>query len=302
MKKSTELLNTHCGTITVVGRPNVGKSTLINHLLGQKICITSRKPQTTRHAMMGVLTRDQCQMIFVDTPGLHQNAPKAINRYMNRAAARSLHDVDLIIFVVEANRWTEEDQWVFEKIAGQKIPSLLIVNKVDKMKDKAQLLPYLKRMEERQCFAEIVPISALKKQNLDRLLERIETYLPKSEFLFDEDQLTDRSQKFLVAEIIREKILRQTGQEVPHELTVTIDSYQLKDGIYHISAILWVERDTQKAIVIGHQGQRLKTVGQQSRLDIEKLIDNKVMLTLWVKVKKGWSDSDKALQGLGYVE
>ncbi len=299
----TELMKAiHCGTIAVVGRPNVGKSTLINHLLSQKICITSRKPQTTRHSMMGVLTRDQCQMIFVDTPGLHQKAPKAINRYMNRAASRALHDVDLIVFVIEANRWIDEDQWIFEKINQQKIPTLLIVNKVDKIKDKGVLFPYLQRLEALQFFVEIVPISALKKQNLDCLLDQIEAHLPEGEFLFDEDQLTDRSQKFLTAEIIREKILRQTGQEVPHELTVTIESFQWKEKVCHISAVLWVERDTQKAIVIGHQGQRLKLVGQQARLDIEKLIDGKVMLTLWVKVKKGWSDSDKALQGFGYVE
>lgn len=291
-----------CGTIAVVGRPNVGKSTLINHLLGQKICITSRKPQTTRHSMMGVLTRETSQMIFVDTPGLHQKAPKAINRYMNRTASRALYDVDLIIFIVEAQRWIDEDQWIFEKIAAQKIPTLLIVNKVDRVKDKKLLLPYLKRAEALNFFTEIIPISALKKQNLERLLEQIEVYLPEGEFLFNEDQLTDRSEKFLAAEIIREKVLRQTGQEVPHELTVTIESFQWKEKICHISAVLWVERETQKPIVIGEQGQRLKNVGQQARLDIEKLINGKVMLTLWVKVKKGWSDSDKALQSFGYME
>jgi len=288
------------GYVALVGRPNVGKSTLLNHLLGQKISITSRKPQTTRHQILGIKTTDDAQIIYVDTPGIHRHGQRAMNRYMNRAATSALVGVQVALFLVEALQWTEEDALVLERLRQSGVPVILVVNKVDKLRDKAQLLPYLQELAGKYDFEHIVPVSALKGKGLDELETLLREYLEESPPHFPADQITDRSIRFLAAEIIREKLMRQLGQEVPYDLTVEIERFKEKDKIIHIHALIWVERANQKAIVIGKQGERLKAVGEQARKDIEALVDKKVFLELWVKVKEGWSDDERALQSLGY--
>lgn len=292
--------NFRSGYVALVGRPNVGKSTLLNHLLGQKISITSRKPQTTRHQILGIKTTDTMQIIYVDTPGLHLHGKRAMNRYMNRAATTALEGVQVALFLVEALQWTEEDALVLERLRQSGVPVILVVNKIDRLKDKQQLLPFLQELASRYEFEHIVPVSALKGRGLDELEKLLRDYLQESPPHFPADQITDRSIRFLAAEIIREKLMRQLGQEVPYDLTVEIERFREKDKVIHIHALIWVERANQKAIVIGKQGQRLKAVGEQARKDIEALVDKKVFLELWVKVKEGWSDDERALQSLGY--
>ncbi|MCQ3829571.1 GTPase Era [Microbulbifer elongatus] len=291
-----------CGYVAIVGRPNVGKSTLLNHMLGQKICITSRKPQTTRHNMLGIKTDGQHQIIFVDTPGLHAGEEKAINRYMNRAAISSTRDVDVVVFVVEPARWTEGDELVAQKLRGLKCPLIVAVNKVDQLQDKNALLPQLQALQERFPDAEIVPISALRTSNLQSLEDVIVERLPEGMHFFEEDQITDRSSRFLAAEIVREKVMRQLGAEIPYAVTVEVEEFSQEGKVLHISAAILVERNGQKRILIGTKGERIKQIGQQARLDMEKLFDSKVMLNLWVKVKSGWSDDERALRSLGYVD
>ncbi|MBP6682045.1 MAG: GTPase Era [Halioglobus sp.] len=289
-----------CGYVAIVGRPNVGKSTLLNHLLGQKISITSRKPQTTRHRVLGIKTEADHQIIFVDTPGLHKDADKAINRYMNRAASAAIRDVDLVVFVVDRTAWTEEDAMVLEQIRQGGLPCLLVVNKVDLLEDKASLLPHLQALAAKMEFAAILPVSALRRHNVAELEREILKFLPHSEHLFPEDQITDRSQRFLAAEIVREKIMRQLGEEIPYAITVEIEEFALDGGVLHISALIFVERKGQKIILVGEGGARLRSIGADARRDMELLFDSKVMLRLWVKVKSGWSDDERALRSLGY--
>jgi GTP-binding protein Era len=289
-----------CGYVAIVGRPNVGKSTLLNHLLGQKISITSRKPQTTRHQVLGIKTEDHYQMIFVDTPGLHQAADKAINRYMNRAATAAIRDVDLVLFLVDRTAWTAEDEMVLEEVQRAGLPTLLVVNKVDLLADKEALLPHLQSLAERGQFEAIIPLSALRRHNVEQLQQEILKYLPQSEHFFPEDQITDRSQRFLAAEIVREKIMRQLGDELPYAVTVEIEEFALDDDVLHISALILVERKGQKKIIIGEKGARLRSIGSEARRDMESLFDSRVMLRLWVKVKSGWSDDERALRSLGY--
>jgi GTP-binding protein Era len=289
-----------CGYVAIVGRPNVGKSTLLNHLLGQKISITSRKPQTTRHQVLGIKTEANHQVIFVDTPGLHLAADKAINRYMNRAATSALRDVDVVVFVVDRTAWTDEDRMVLERVKATGLPTLLVVNKVDLLSDKSVLLPHLRQLEEAGDFAAIVPLSALRHHNVDVLEREIIRFLPESEYFFPEEQITDRSQRFLAAEIVREKIMRQLGDELPYAITVEIEEFSAEDGVLHIAALIFVERKGQKKILIGEKGARLRSIGTDARRDMELLFDSKVMLRLWVKVKTGWSDDERALRSLGY--
>jgi len=289
-----------CGYVAIVGRPNVGKSTLLNHILGQKISITSRKPQTTRHQVLGIKTQDNYQMIFVDTPGLHRNADKAINRYMNRAASSAIRDVDLVVFVVDRTAWTEEDDFVLQQIQQAGLPAMLVLNKIDLLADKAELLPHLKMLSEKAEFAAILPVSALRQHNVDALEEQILKLLPESEYFYPEDQITDRSQRFLAAEIVREKIMRQLGDELPYAITVEIEEFVQDEEMLHIAAVIFVERKGQKKILIGEKGSRLRSVGSDARRDMEALFDSKVMLRLWVKVKSGWSDDERALRSLGY--
>lgn len=293
-----------CGYVAIVGRPNVGKSTLLNHILGQKLSITSRKPQTTRHNLLGIKTDNKIntQFLFVDTPGLHQDHKKALNRYMNQAVTTAIRDVDVIIFVVDKLQWFAEDDLVAKRIQNSSVPVVIVVNKVDQIENKETLLPHLQRLQGILNVKDVVPISALQNQNLDRLLEVVRTHLPENEFYFSEDQLTDKSSRFLAAELIREKITRQLGDELPYQMTVEIETFKEDKNIIHIDALIHVEREGQKRILIGDKGARIKQIGQQSREEMEVLFDSKVMLKTWVKVKSGWSDDERALRSLGYFD
>lgn len=292
-----------CGYVALIGRPNVGKSTLLNQLIGQKLSITSPKPQTTRHRLLGIKSEGKIQTVYVDTPGLHQRQASAMNRYLNRAASNSLVDVDVIVWMLEALRWTEEDEHVLGLLKNTKIPVILAINKVDKLSgDKGELLPYLQEISAKFQFHDVFPISAHHGDNLEALESKINSLLPYGEWIFPEDQVTDRSERFLSAEIVREKLVRRLGDELPYQLTVQIEYFTPREHIIHISAVIWVERPGQKAIVIGKKGSVLKAVGEQARIDLEKMLDSKVFLQLWVKVKEGWHDSEQALQQLGYLD
>lgn len=289
-----------CGVIAIVGRPNVGKSTLLNHLLGQKLSITSRKPQTTRNQVLGVRTDGHLQFIFVDTPGLHLGQSKAINQAMNKAASSALNGVDLILFLCDRAKWTEEDEFVMSLIAQQSSPAALVVNKVDLIQDQSTLLPFIEGLSSRFEFEAVLPVSALRSRGLDELVKYLERHVPEGPHLFPEDQITDRSQRFLAAELVREKIIRQLGDELPYAAAVEIESFAEDDrGVLHIHALILVERDGQKKILIGESGDRLKSIGTSARKDMERAFDSKVMLKLWVKVKSGWSDDARALKTLG---
>ncbi|UVE18783.1 GTPase Era [Pseudomonas sp. LS44] len=293
---------TRCGYVAIVGRPNVGKSTLLNHILGQKLAITSRKPQTTRHNMLGIKTEGAVQAIYVDTPGLHKHGDKALNRYMNKTASAALKDVDVVIFVVDRTRWTEEDQMVLERIQYVQGPVLLAINKTDRIEDKADLVPHLQWLQQQLPNAELVPISAQQGYNLDTLEKVVAGHLPEGEHFFPDDQITDRSSRFLAAELVREKIMRQLGAELPYQITVEIEEFKQDGRTLHIHALILVERDGQKKIIIGDKGERIKRIGTEARKDMEVLFDSKVMLNLWVKVKDGWSDDERALRSLGYTD
>ena len=290
----------HCGYVAIIGRPNVGKSTLLNHILGLKLSITSRKPQTTRHQIMGVKTLDQGQLIFVDTPGIHSGGGKAINRYMNRAASSVIHDVDVVLFLVQSLKWTDEDELVLKKLKDIEAPVVLLVNKVDQVSQKGQLLPYISEISQKYDFKNVMPISALQGDNLQQLEEYLIELLPENPPYFADDQFTDRSVRFLVAEIIREKLVRELGNELPYQTTVEIEQYKDEEKLTRINALILVETKGQKVIVIGDKGAKLKSIGTKARKDIEALIDRKVFLQLWVKVKSGWSDNETSLKSLGY--
>lgn len=300
MTRSDATPASRCGYVAIVGRPNVGKSTLLNHLLGQKLAITSRRPQTTRHNMLGIKTEGDTQMVFVDTPGVHTHQPKAINRYMNRAATSAVRGVDVVVFVVDRFSWTEEDELVARQLQNVDCPVILAINKVDLVADKNTLLPHLEKLAERLEAREIVPVSALRELNLDRLEALLSEHMPASPHLFPDDQITDRSSRFVAAEMVREKITRQLGDELPYQMTVEVEEFRDEQRVLHIGAVIWVERKGQKRILIGEKGERIKRIGQQAREDMEKLFDKQVMLRLWVKVKSGWSDSDRALRSLGF--
>lgn len=291
---------TRCGYVAIVGRPNVGKSTLLNHLLGQKLSITSRKPQTTRHQVLGIKTTDTAQMLFVDTPGIHGGEDRALNRFMNRTAGAALAAVDIVVMVVDRGEWRDDDERVLRSCVQSNAPVLLVVNKVDLEDNPNAILPSLESLSARAEFAALIPLSALRGLQLDVLEAEIVQRLPKGAFLFEEDEITDRSTRFLVAEIVREKITRQLGDELPYSTTVEIEEYGQEGGIVHISAVILVERKGQKAILIGQKGSRLRQIGTEARQDIERLIDSKVMLNLWVKVRSGWADDERALRSLGY--
>ena len=315
---------TYCGTIGIIGRPNVGKSTLLNKILGQKISITCRKPQTTRHHILGIKTQDNIQAIYVDTPGLHQeseSAKKAINKYMNRTARSIMFDVDILIFLIDSDKWTPEEDLILSQLSQLTCPVILAINKADLIKNKPELLPLIQKLSQKFKFTEIMPISAKHNQHLDQLEKIIHKLLPEQAFIYPEDQLTDKSDKFLAAEIIREKLMRSLGDELPYDLTVEIEHFKelekfekinnkdnknnknkekIKIPFLDIAAIIYVERETQKPILIGAHGSKLKEVGTQARIDLENLLGKKVFLRLWVKVKSGWSNDEKALQSLGY--
>ncbi len=297
----TDVKPTRCGMVSIVGRPNVGKSTLMNHLIGQKVSITSRKPQTTRHRIHGIHTRDHYQIIFADTPGIHTGQERALNRAMNDAAVSTLSGVDVVCMMVDGLKWTPADEHVLSLLPQHpEMPVLLIINKVDSLDDKAQLLPHIETLSERYPFDAVVPVSALREQNLEALEKALVERLPEGEFWYDEDQLTDRSLRFMAAEIIREKVVRQLGQELPHQVSVEVEMWEDGPRVTEVSAAILVERRGQKKILIGDKGERIKRIGQEARKDMEVLFDSKVMLNLWVKVKSGWSDDERALHSLGY--
>ncbi|NQV86579.1 MAG: GTPase Era [Woeseiaceae bacterium] len=292
--------NYRCGLVAVIGRPNVGKSTLINSLMGRKVSIVTAKPQTTRHRILAVHTAEKQQIIFVDTPGLHRKSGKAMNRLMNRTAANALADADLVLFVSDVTRWTEEDDDVLERLKSAQSPVIALLNKVDKVHPKERLLDDLAAVSSRFDFIEVVPISAMKHDNLDHLMEMIPRFLPQSPPLFPEDMYTDRNEEFHVAEIIREKLTLMLHQEMPYGLTVQIERLVREARGIAISAMIWVERDSQKGIAIGKNGSVLKKVGRSARLDIAELLGQAVYLELFVKVKSNWADNEKDLMNLGY--
>lgn len=289
-----------CGYIALVGRPNVGKSTLLNRILGQKISITSRRPQTTRHRVLGIKTLPSAQLIYVDTPGIHDFSGRAMNRHMNRTASSVLLDVDVVVFLVDGLHWTADDELVLQKLAQITCPVILAINKIDLLGNREELLPRLQGLSEKRSFEQIIPLSASKGDNVAQLEAVIEELLPPAPPLFPEDQVTDRSVRFLASELIREKLFRKLGKELPYGLTVAIEQFKSEPGMTHIHALIWVERKSQKNIVIGKQGRVLKEVGSDARRDIEELIDGRVNLKLWVKVKEGWADDERALHSLGY--
>ncbi|WP_369310634.1 GTPase Era [Providencia rettgeri] len=296
-------LQSHCGFVAIVGRPNVGKSTLLNQLLGQKVSITSRKPQTTRHRIMGIHTEDNYQIIYVDTPGLHIEEKRAINRLMNRAASSSIGDVELVIFVVEGTNWTADDEMVLTKLSSLRCPVILAINKIDNVVDKTVLLPHIGMISQKMNFLDVVPISAEKGTGVDTIAKIVKQHIPEATHHFPEDYITDRSQRFMASEIIREKLMRFLGDELPYSVTVEIEQFKVTEaGIYHINGLILVEREGQKKMVIGNKGSKLKTIGTEARIDMERMFDNKVHLELWVKVKSGWADDERALRSLGYVD
>lgn len=291
-----------CGYVAIVGQPNVGKSTLLNHLLGMKLSITSRKPQTTRHNVLGIKTEHNLQLIFVDTPGIHSKQNRAINRLMNRAAESAMRDVDVVVFVVDRDQWNEADERVVQRLVGLNVPVIVAINKVDRLEASGSLLPAMQVVHEYLPEAELIPVSALHNSNLDTLQNSISKHIPEGDHLFPADQITDRTERFLAAEIVREKITRQLGAELPYQVTVEIENFARRGKILHIDALVLVEREGQKKILIGSKGERLKSIGQKARLDMERLFSDKVMLKLWVKVRGGWSDDERALRSLGYSE
>jgi GTP-binding protein Era len=292
---------TRCGLVALVGRPNVGKSTLLNHLVGQKVSITSRKPQTTRQRVLGIKTLGGAQLIFVDTPGFHQGYRKALNRHMNRTISATLLDVDVVLFVIDRLGFSEEDDALLQQLRYLTRPVFLIINKTDELDDITALLPFIDSVRQQHpLFAEIVPLSALKQQGTDALEATLVRYLPEQPWFYPDDQLTDRSARFLAAEFVREKITRQMGDELPYETAVEIEEFRQEGAICHISAVILVEKETQKAMLIGNAGSRLKLIGTEARKEMERMFDSKVMLKLWVKVKAGWSDDERALRSLGF--
>ena len=291
---------TRCGYVALVGRPNVGKSTLLNHVLGQKISITSRKPQTTRRNLIGVDTEHQRQAIYVDTPGIHQQTERELNRYMVSNATSALSDVDLLVVLIEGGKTTSSDEHVLNLVAAHEVPKFAVLSKVDLIKDKTALLPQIQALGERSLFDEIVPLSALKEDGVERFREHVFERLPLGPHFFADDEVTDQSERFLVSEIVREKLMRQLGDEIPHSATVVVEHFKHGDKVIDIHADIVVERDGQKGIVIGKQGSRLKLIGQESRKDIELMLDHQVMLHLWVKVRNGWTNSALHMRSLGY--
>ncbi len=295
-------MTNHCGTVAIVGRPNVGKSTLLNRMLGQKLAITSHKAQTTRHSILGVKTTEQGQILFVDTPGIHERGGSALNRYLNRTARAAIADVDLVLLLVEALRFTKEDELALRAVAEAGPPVIAVINKVDRLRDKTALLPFLQSLSERHGFDAMVPVSAKSGDQIDALEQAIMARLPEGENLLPPDQLTDRSERFFAAELLREQLTRRYAQELPYRTTVEIERFEDEGGRYLIHALIWVERPSQKAIIIGHRGEALKAAATQARLAMQRMFDCPVHLEVWVKVKESWSSDEAALASLGYAD
>lgn len=293
-------MTSYCGYIALVGRPNVGKSTLLNRLIQQKLSITSRKPQTTRHSILGINTKDDYQYVYVDTPGIHLGSKKAINKLMNKTAFGVINDVDVIAFVVDGTHWNEEDEYVLDRIKKSNIPCMLVINKVDKIIDKEKLLPWIEQMQQKHNFVSIIPLSAKTGVQVDALEVAFTPYMPEGPHLFLADQVTDRPTKFLCAELLREKIFRFCGQELPYSVTVDIESFKEEEKLIRIHALILVDKANHKRMIIGDKGQKLKEMATGARKDMESLLGKKVFLQCWCKVKSGWSDDERILKQLGY--
>ncbi|MFC3815891.1 GTPase Era [Lysobacter sp. GCM10012299] len=288
------------GHVAVIGRPNVGKSTLVNALVGAKVSITSNRPQTTRHQLLGIATFPEGQLLLVDTPGIHREQKRAMNRWMNRAARGALEGVDTALLVVRAGQWEDDDALAYDALKNAGVPVVLVVNQVDRLKDKAALLPYLAKVSDGRDFAGVHPISALKRSGLEALVKTVLAQLPEQDAPYGEDEITDKSQRFLAGEMVREQLMRQLGEELPYATTVEIEKFEVDGNLLRIGAVVWVERDGQKAIVIGKGGERLREIGSRARLQMERLFGSKVFLETWVRVREGWSDDEAALRAFGY--
>lgn len=300
MNSAIGIMNTYCGYIALIGRPNVGKSTLMNRLLKQKISITSRKPQTTRHRVLGIHTKDNYQFVYVDTPGIHRHEQQAMNRMMNQTAKRVLEDVDVVVMIIDAQRWQEEDDDILALIKQITIPTILVINKIDRIKDKDLLLPLIMQMQEKHQFKAIIPLSARTGVQVVNLENKLKELLPESPHFFGADQVTDRSTKFICSEIMREKVFRFCGQELPYATSVEIESFQEDDKLITMHALIIVDKESHKRMLIGNKGEKMKEMATQARLDMQRLLDKKVMLKCWVKVKSGWADNVRMLRHLGY--
>jgi GTP-binding protein Era len=296
----TKSIDSRTGYVSLIGKTNVGKSTLLNQIVEQKVSITSRKPQTTRHRLLGIKTKAGAQAVFIDTPGFHQGQKRALNRYMNKVALDAMSGVDVLLYVIEALRFDEEDERLLAQIPANLDHVILVINKVDRVLDKGRLLPFIEKLSRNFNFSDIVPISALKDQNIDSLEASIFSKLPKGAHSYPEDQVADTTERFLTSEIIREKCITRVGDEIPYRISVMIDSFKLKNEVTHIDATLFVEKKSQKGIVIGQGGKRLKSIGMAARLDLEEVLQTKVMLNLWVKVKNGWTDNEAFMSTMGY--
>lgn len=300
MSESSETMPPRCGTVAIVGRPNVGKSTLLNRLVGQKLSITAHKPQTTRHSIVGIKTMDNLQYIYVDTPGIHVDAKRALNQVLNRTASSSLHDVDAVLMLVQALVWNDDDKRCFELVSKSGTPFYFVVNKIDKVKHKSELLPFLQSLPQPDSLQDVLLISARAGDGIEALESAVASHLPVAPFQFDEDDLTDRSSRFLASEAVREQLTRYLSAELPYALTVEIEQFEEEASLLRIGAVIWVEKASQKGIIIGKGGDRLKQVGSRARQSMENLFGSKVFLQLWVRVKEGWADDERALRSLGY--
>ena len=290
---------TKSGYVSIVGKTNAGKSTLLNNILGQKIAITSRKPQTTRHRFLGIRTDNENQIIFVDTPGFHSGQKRALNRYMNKVASNAMRGVDIVLYVLDKLNWSEDDLSRVQSISKE-TSIILIINKVDKLEEKGSLLPFIDDLSKDNLFSHIVPISALKDIGVENLVRLIHEQLPEGGHLYPEDQVTNISEKFLASEIVRENCINRLGDELPYRITVSIERFNQLKGIIHIDSVIYVEKQSQKGMLIGQSGSMLKSIGTASRKELEKLLDSKVMLKTWVKVKNNWSDNESLLPSMGY--
>ena len=298
-------INYKSGYVSVIGRPNVGKSTLINQVLKQKLSIVSHKPQTTRHQILAIHSTSEGQMVFIDTPGIHNQKGTALNKHLNQTAQSSSHGVDVVLFLVEALKWTDEDLRAAKIVQQSSAKKILVVNKVDKIKNKQQLIPFVEKILAEFEFDAIHYVSALKNKQIDPMVEVVFNFLPIGEAIFDEEQISDRSTRFFVSELIREQLMERFNQELPYSVTVNIEAYEIKESeskgpIHHIHAVIWVERKNQKGIIIGHNGEAIKQIGVNARQEIQKFIEAKVNLKLWVKVQSSWTDDIRAIEALGY--
>ena len=290
----------YCGVVSIAGRPNVGKSTLLNRLVGQKLSITAHKPQTTRHSILGIHTQDEHQIIYVDTPGIHVTGKQKLNQVLNRTASSSLHEVDVVILLLQAMVWNDDDQRAYELVSNSGVPFFIAINKIDTIKHKKDLLPFLTRIPQHENLKQVFLISARKGSGIDAMTSAINTLIPKAPWQYGEDELTDRSSRFLAAEAVREQLTRLLIKELPYSLSVEVETFEESPDLLRIGAVIWVDKASQKRIVIGKGGTQLKEVGSRARATLETLFGNKVYLQLWVRVKEGWADDERALRSLGY--